>query len=445
MKNDTSSMVLTSTQSKCIFEMKLKLKLNNNVLLLAEVGFGKSVVSLHFAVAGGFNKVIYVTQAGLIASVPTHKDLEVVPLSYSKFRCNSKSLNKKTERLALTKAKELIGDIDSNTLIVFDEADMIKGGINSQTGIVYLALRYLYPNTCFLLMSGTMVTTSHNDIIPFLMTFEEIKAKTFGEYIANYKQLRSQYVVDVPVPALSRFATIQKDINKEQLLKLWGSLILKYNKVRDGKDIKLNFKYIECKTNETTLSYVSRLKTQKVLNTSHGKSEYTINTSAYAADGVFITDKGVLTNLDNDKLVKMEKLITGKTIVLVAFLASVDVIVEYLTINHKLLKVFVFSGDMEAIEQFKACPTRCILLSTVPSLSTGYNLDEADTIIYYSVTYNTKDLIQSLGRIDRKTTTRDKTYYFLYSQLDKRRLMKILEGVNNYHSEFGFNLDLPKL
>ena len=150
-------------------------------------------------------------------------------------------------------------------------------------------------------------------------------------------------------------------------------------------------------------------------------------------------------NFDNDKLHKMEKLVTGKTIVLTAFIESLNLIQDFLNKKHRQLKVFVFNGDTSVIEEFKQCKTRSILLSTLPALSTGYNIDEADTIIYYSVTYNTKDLIQSLGRIDRKTTTRDKTYHFLYNKLDKKRLFKVLQNVQSYHSEFGFKIDLPNI
>ena len=450
MVSNITNYILPSGQESAYQDISKKLEANYNCILLGEVGFGKSVVSLHTAYRLGFKRVIYITQAGLVKDAPTHDKLDVKVISYSKFRCGSKSLSKKTKRLALEKAQELVGNNVNHpldTIFIFDEADAIKGGLNSQQGIVYLAMRYIYSKYPFLLMSGTLITTSHTDSIPFLMTFEKVDTSktTFEGFLEVYKQLRAKYVVDIPIPKISRFATIPQDINKEQLLLEWDRLSLRYNKVRDGGDIKLSFNYVECETNPNTLSYISRLKSGKILNTTHGKSTYTVNSNAYASDGVFITDKDVMFNFDNDKLHKMEKLVTGKTIVLTAFIESLNLIQEFLNKKHRQLKVFVFNGDTSVIEEFKQCKTRSILLSTLPALSTGYNIDEADTIIYYSVTYNTKDLIQSLGRIDRKTTTRDKTYHFLYNKLDKKRLFKVLQNVQSYHSEFGFKIDLPNI
>jgi superfamily II DNA or RNA helicase len=442
-KEDIYYRQLYPNQREVVDQAKEIIHSHGGVLLNAEIGFGKGTVALKTAEELGYTNILYITEPRLVKGIEHHSLMNVVTLPYSQLKLDKNSL------LAVEKkVLELTKDIDESYFIIADEVHNV-GNVDSQRGKLFVALRHRLKSNPFVAMSGSIKPTYNQQLVPFLYYVPSAHLNTDLKTI--YKNIKSEcdyYSPKVAIPHINRFATQTTDAHTDKLVELLDQFTVKAGKIRAG-EITLYETVVTCPLPaHDFIKKMSRLKGDRAVELPNDEFiKYHASQFQRAADGYILKEtlhgeRSVLKFTKNPKIEAVKKILakqTGKVIVLCAFRECAELVAESLGVLHYDVSLPKSKAE-EMIQTFKDSAEHNVLVSTLSALSTGYNLDEADTIIYYSLFQDLKSCTQSFGRIDRATSTRDKHYYFL--QLDwsweKDKVSGIRRRMEEIAKDFGF-------
>jgi len=419
------------------------LKEQGGALLQGNMGFGKGSLSLITAYELGYTNVLYITEPRLIPHIEYHSKLNVKALPFSKMK-----LEKNSIKCVESVAKELLKGVDSSYFVIVDECSAISN-YTSQRGRVFLKIRHLLRDNPFILMSGTIKPNNNAQLVPYLYTVPNRYVGVMGyrEMLKRIGEDCERYCPKIPIPHVSRFAFKREDVFTDELKEYIATFTVKADKVRVA-DINLYEKILSCPCSDEFIEMAKRLKESGAIGLDDGRFvNYHANQLQRLADGYYnaINPETGITKSEelsfNPKILALKKLLPklkNKVIILTAFRESARLVANHF--NSLLYDVSSSKKDQtKVMDEFKHGSCN-IIVSTVSALSTGFNLDMADNIVYYSLGYNIKDYIQSQGRIDRATSTRSKYYYYLHLDwaYEKARLRKIREKMQRINADFGF-------
>ena len=449
-----SNYTLESHQEKASNEIVDNLSDKSGWILKGEVGAGKTLTSLSVPVKMGYTRVVYVTLASLPTPVEYYPDMNIIRLSYSKFRHGKNSSQSK-----LKAARKLISDYDikEGDFFIWDECDAIRK-MDSQRTQVALAIRWLMKDSKMLFMTGTIRPTCNSNIIPYLGSCTGLHARcdSLKQFYDSLEGIINQYAPKQYTPWISRHAYHRLSVNSKELREKLSKYETTLEKVRDNTELgvteEISWSYL---TNDTK-SYIKRLKNarNKTIKVNRRECvEYSLNNVLRICDG-HLQVKDLYTNklryVDQEKCPKFDSFYgllgktAGKKVVLTRYRNSskyikdkLDGLGRHCVYYDAELKE---SEKEEAIVEFKQSNKEAVLVSTVAALSTGFNLDDADTLIFYSVPFSYREVEQSLGRIDRKTSVNDKKFVWMCTDntQEQEAMQKVYDKVNESMEEWGF-------
>jgi hypothetical protein len=407
-------------------------------------------MSVSIAKELGYQNVLYITEPSL--SIPHEiPDLNIVKLSYSKFRKKRNSV-----KSTLESARKLVDGIDNSYFIIADEFTNVKN-IDSQTTQVWLAIRHLLSTNPLLMMSGTIRTTYNRDLIPIIFSMSMYaQAMSFSDLLKHVRNMSDRYTAKVPIPHVHKHATKFKDQNTDELKKRTEQYLVEVRTTRN-KPITLYERQVEIAMPQTMFNFLRKLRKQNGYALNDGTFVRYVGDSSLRrlCDGhIEILDPNysayepvMVRNSTDDRKVECIRAIAerhseSKIIILTSYTDSIEHLADRLCGgNYEGITVQGSStpeNTHRLIDNFKSSNCK-FLIGTVQKLSTGHDIDEADVIIYHSAPSAYKDLEQAYGRIDRKTTTRNKYYYWLYYDIyEKEKVIARLSTVEDSMINWGF-------
>ena len=448
-KANFKNFILEPFQEKAVNSVLDKFKSLNTVLLNGNMGTGKSILSITVADRLKASNVIYFTEPRLISGIINHDNMDIVAIPYSKLRHTRHRTKKVNLANALKSAKEIIKqhNLKKDSVILGDEIHNIKN-IASQRGLVFICLWVLleFPKT--LLFSGTIKSSTNSDLLVYLV----MANRNYNSIEGLLKELETKkykYIREVPMPFVSKFATKEEDINTDELKKELNNIVVRCDTITDGN---INM-YIKLKTIDTPKTFndkLNKLKRETILTLPNNRViNYSYQQMIRLCDG-YVNSSNMFNCKDTEIVVSKNKFkinylqellktVKGQVIILCAYRYSAKLVSEH--IGDSILYDIQDNKKVceNKMQDFKEGKYKA-LISTVSALSTGFNLDNADTMIYYSINDNQKDFNQSIYRITRKTSVRDKYYYFLLTntEFEKNRINKALEKLKTNQTNFGF-------
>jgi SNF2 family DNA or RNA helicase len=105
---------------------------------------------------------------------------------------------------------------------------------------------------------------------------------------------------------------------------------------------------------------------------------------------------------------------SDKIIVATWFVPAADILEAEISKKYKVERIKADLKDVDrdkAVQRFKTCKEKCVLVGTIKVMSEGINADECDHIIFCDKSWVPKDNEQLIDRIHRMTSTRTKNYY----------------------------------
>lgn len=445
MREDVLHRACFPNQRQAIEEAKTILSKYRGCVLNGEIGAGKGQVSLTLAYELGYKNVLYITEPRLVSEIEYHSGLNLITLKYSELKLTKNSL-----LCIQSTIKELTKDIDESYFVICDEVSNISNP-DSQRGRLFLALRAKLSNNPFLLMSGTLKPAYNEQLVPYLYcSYNDLISYDLKTLYSSVKSTCDYYSPKVPISHVNRFATKTTDAHTDELKAKLDKITVRLEKVRKG-DIKLYEHFITCSIDKEVTSKARVLKTSGMVKSKdveypiikyHASQFQRIADGYILADNIDSTDRKVIEFPHNSKIEACRDILESKknekVIILCAFRECAEMVAKKLNAIH--YDVTLNNKEAERlIEEFKTSEKN-VLVSTLSALSTGFNLDEANTIVYYSLFYDFKACEQSFGRIDRATSTQDKHYYFLITDWhwEETKANKILSKLCEIREDFGF-------
>jgi superfamily II DNA/RNA helicase len=123
----------------------------------------------------------------------------------------------------------------------------------------------------------------------------------------------------------------------------------------------------------------------------------------------FLTDK-----------IRFLKTIKNKSIIFTQFTHTAEYLASLL--NAKCHTGAITSKESKCIVTSFKTAKEGLLIATIDSLSTGFDIETCDQIIFYSFSYNYANFIQSFDRIHRITSVKNKNYLFLIYNDERNKL-----------------------
>tara|TARA_R110000851_G_C13091548_1_gene566946 strand:- start:619 stop:1971 length:1353 start_codon:yes stop_codon:yes gene_type:complete len=415
-------------------------------ILCGQVGSGKTITSVYIANQLKSKHILLITEARL--PVFDTSDFEygvdnITKLSYSKFLVKTKS-----QKAILTKAKELKASLPVDLdFIILDEVHNIKSYEDSQRGRLFIYFMSLF-NIPVLGMTGTLITNNYMEAFSIL-AMKRLYPYSDPQVVLDLIASDEYKYLNFEVNPFSKYKP--KKVSNPRRLEDFSKLVKNnchyLRKIQLENEIKLYENFYVIETPVKFKKVHAELKREKAIIAPSGiKALVTSNDVLQKMSDGWV-DSEILSDWNKYrtvirplKLNTLKKILskTQKTILMTKYILSRDILEKEL-INYK---VFVYTGvskkNKVLIEDFKSYKGDAILLTTLQAISTGFNLDEARDIIFYSVPYRYTDIIQAYARIDRLNSTQDKTYHWLSTDLEYEVTEKIFKKVVNAKNQFGF-------
>ena len=261
----------------------------------------------------------------------------------------------------------------------------------------------------------------------------------------SYNVALASYCEKQLTPWISRFAYNYVDKNTDKLKSYLKPFWVKKEVEIEEKNIEINEILVKCLASSTLKKNLRKLQGKdKALEFAPGRYVEKVQDHSLQriCDGFLETTEGEIIEIANNVKINfvknlMENNNKDKFLILTAYRESMKLI-------QRRLDCYIYDSldkdrDTE-FDKFIKSTTSCALVSTVATLSTGFNLDCADHLIFYSLCNNTNDIIQAKGRINRRTSTRDKYYYYLFLDVatEENKIKTKLDKIKDLEKSFGF-------
>lgn len=385
--------------------------------LFLDMGLGKTLLSLKIAeimVEKNISNVVLIIPPGLKAnwlkeiSENTHlNNVEILPYSM----------------LSLGKGVDVLKQIKNDTLVIFDEAHSIKNPKSKRTKNILKILKTIDPY--ILMLTGT---PSPRSILDMWIYCEVLNAWS-GNMKLNYFQFSNIYAewVDIKTSTIS----FKKQIGEKNREVLMMGLRDKVFFLKKEEVLDLPDKMYETIVYDLSAEQKKLLKNLKneAISQVEPTQEYILATihnflmicsgfcnARYSKDGDKYKEVQVNVLKTNPKLNALKDLLMGnekKIIIFCTYRKEIELISEMLgsmkesyVVRHGGLNQ---TDKEDVLEQFKTTDVK-YMLATVQSTSTGLNITECDTIIYFNNTHDLTHRLQSEDRIHRIGQTSKCTY-----------------------------------
>lgn len=395
----------------------------------SQVGSGKTLMCLESFKTSGLKKLVIVCLSSKVEDfVEDGKEqgIKITALNGTPKKRGEILLDKKTKHVAVSfqsswRTPELVGFIDKDTFVVFDESQCIANRTSKVTKF-WIKLAPKAGHTY--LMSGTPVSNGQME-----QWFSQLRIA--GLYKESWKAFRERYCIEQKqYMGGNSFNAIVGYKNMDELNDL-----LKQHSVAIMRDNKLV-------PNEITYTVKSPIMVKRLLQFR-----------------TYETDKGDIIELDNpSKLFNALRIASNGFVPKVAKTAKnsktdrlKDILEEtkgervvigyYYTetcnrLKHELVKlgrpVSVYNGnekDLQAWEEHEDA----IVLVQYKAGSTGVNfMSTSHIMVFYELPLSSITFQQMQGRIARHTSTHDPLYYYLVADnpIEKKVYDSIMNGVD---------------
>lgn len=370
----------------------------NNVLNADEMGLGKTFQAIATAILSNAEKTIIIVPSALI-STWINDGFKPFGLLKEIQTANNKSklTNKKFTVVSYNYFRENLGKIKefNPDLFIFDEVHYLKN--DSGRGKAGSIIRKLFPDKKFILLSGTPITNSFDDL---MRLFELLKIEI--EHLKFLQHLLKQDKRDIPEDVIN---AIQKQINEKTIRRI----------KEDVEKLPNKFKrliYLELKDED--------------------EGEYKKIARNIKKNGFSTKERQYLAKIKINYIKDIIKLLLDKNLKVILFFNFLDTAKEVKkhfqdlkTINGKVTK----KKRQKIIKDFKQSDKAELLAMSLKIGGTGYNLTECKDIVFLELDWNPANLKQAEDRIYRKKQKND--VYIYYFVLISKAIATIEETIFN--------------
>lgn len=433
-----NNLTLTKTQREAIDFCKDK----NKTIIAIEPGCGKTISSLYIAKLKVFKKIYLITPPKLTSFDDDNNKFfdgyfDINKISHGVFKSDKKRPKrfKKNEKIEFYRKiynnAEIISD---EYIIIIDEAHKFKN-IESTRTLALFAFLHKNWHRNVLMLTGTLRPNLNSDASTVAnmcdLWFDLYKPchnqsfDSFLEYCDNIEKVSYYFSPKIQDGMYFKRQNRHTDIlyNKLKEITFFAEKGIKSKKI---------INYIDFDLTSMQKTLFRNMKGREVLYVGSFKANVNHQSKSRVRDGhLFLNhyrDNQTKEMTFTTNKMNYLKSIKNKSIIFTQFSFTA----EYLA---KELDAYCHTGKMnnkeskDTIDSFLSNKDKH-LIATIDSLSTGFNLEECDQIIFYSFSYNYANFIQSFDRIHRIISTRDKRYMFLVYEDEKIKLNKALEKMN---------------
>lgn len=427
-------LTLTETQQESLKFCEDK----NKAILALEPGCGKTIASLSIAKMKGFKKIYLITPPKLTSFHDDNEKhfnnyFEIEHVSHGAFKSDEKKNNKNKKNLKLNlyaNAKT----IDKDYFIIIDEAHKFKNIESTRTLALY-ALLHKNNDLPILMLTGTLRPNMNCDASTLACMMNYWFYKDEPLHYDDFESFKNR-VKEITAISYYYSPSIQD-----------GMFFKRENKYTDElyQELK-NVAFFAKKTNtaKKIIQYKQFYYTsmqQTLLQNMNGRSSLLIGsfktnvnhqTKSRVRDGHLLLkhirdDLKKEMTFDTHKF-KFLKTIKDKAIIFTQFTHTAEFLASKLKATCHTGKI-TSKESKSIVKSFKEAKSG-LLIATIDSLSTGFDIETCDKIIFYSFSYNYANFIQSFDRIHRITSVKDKRYLFLVYNDEKNKLQKALEKMD---------------
>lgn len=358
-------------------------RMHNGCVLVGGVGSGKSRTSLAYVYLKVLKGQIKINDKGKFAYPPKWKDVFIIT--------TAKKRDSKEWEMELLPFLDMIEHttVDSwnnikkyesiqNAIFIFDEQRAVGRGTWAKTFIK------IAKNNHWILLTATPGDT-WNDLVPLFLA---------NGYYKNRSQFNLNHVVFKPY---MKFPVIDHYVNESRLMLYRKEMIVKL-----GRQIiieKKNFK-IPCKYNKDTYKQIWKDRwdpydEQPIQET--GKLCYLLRRSV---------------NEDLSRIAELHKVLDEHPRVIIFYNFSTELHLLQQTLSKWNIPYSGWNG-----ESHDPLPTTesWAYLCQYTAAAEGWNCITTDTIVFFSLNYSYKTMIQAAGRIDRSNTPFKMLYYYYFT------------------------------
>lgn len=392
----------------------------------SQVGSGKTLMALESFKASLYKKLVIVCLPSKVRDWTldgAEQGLDIKPLDSTPKRRGDVLRDPQTQLVAISfqsswRTPELIGFIDKDTMIVFDESQCIA---NRTSKVTKFWMAHAKKAGHTYLMSGTPISNGMME-----QWFSQLKIA--GHYKGTWKSFRERYCVEtMQFMAGKQFTQITGYRNVDEL-----ETILKEHSVAIKRDNKLIPSDIVIKVKSPKMYDV--IKKLRTFEKDNGEI-VALDTPSALFNGLRMSSNGYLTGID--KVAKNNKLDRLKDLLEECEGERVVITYQYVESYERLRAMIdrplsVYNGstkDLTAWNEYE----NAVLLVQHQAGSTGVNfMDIAHIMVFYEMPLSSIGYEQMKGRIARHTSTEDPVYYHLLADniTEQRIYDSVTNGVN---------------
>jgi superfamily II DNA or RNA helicase len=419
-------LTLTKTQQEALKFCENK----NKAILAMEPGCGKTITSLSIAKMKGFKKIYLVTPPKLTSfddDNAKHFDnyFEITKVSHGAFKSDEKKTNKnkKNYNMNLYSNAESLND---DYFIIIDEAHKFKNIESTRTLALY-AMLHKNNELPMLMLTGTLRPNMNCDASTLACMMDYWFYKDTPRYDNDFDsfQERIKQITSVSYyysPSIQDGMFFKRENRyTEELYQSLKNIAFFAKKTNEAKKI-INAKMFNYTSMQRSL--LNQMNGRSSLLIGGYKTKINHQTKSRVRDGhlllshIYEDKKREMTFL-TDKI-RFLKTIKNKSIIFTQFTHTA----EYLAflLNAKCHTGAITSKESKCIVTSFKTAKEGLLIATIDSLSTGFDIETCDQIIFYSFSYNYANFIQSFDRIHRITSVKNKNYLFLIYNDERNKL-----------------------
>jgi len=422
-----SSLKLTKTQQESLEFCKEK----DKAILALEPGCGKTISAISIAKMKGYKKVYLITPPKLKSFDDDNLKnfnnyFKIKKVSHGSF----KSRFNKSERVRQSQIDlDLYNSapiIDKDYIIVIDEAHKFKNIESNKTRSLYALLHKNHEIPCFML-TGTIRPNMNCDASNLACMndfwFYKDKPKHDNSFESFVNRLKIITSISYYFSPLIKDGMFFKRINRHT-----DSLYRDIKKIaffakKDNKSKKI-IKSVKFKYTSMQSSLLDQMKGRKSILVGSFRTNVTHQSKSRVMDGHLLL-KHIYENQNKEinfvtNKTKYLKEFKGKAIVFTQFIHTARYLAKELQCDCHIGKLSNKKSN-DIVKRFLSSDTG-LLIATIDSLSTGFDMERCNNIIFYSFSYNYANFIQSFDRIHRIVSTEDKNYTFLIYDDEEKKL-----------------------
>ena len=434
-------LTLTQTQQDALSFCENK----NKAILALEPGCGKTITSLAIAKMKGFKKIYLITPPKLTSfedDNAKHFDnyFEITKISHGAFKSNEKKTNKNKKNYNINLYLNA-DQLNDDYFIIIDEAHKFKNIQSTRTLALY-ALLHKNNNLPMLMLTGTLRPNMNCDAstLGCMMDFWFYKNKPrysndFDSFAQRIKEITSVSYYYSPSIQDGMFFK-RENRYTDELYDSLKNIAFFAKKTNNAKKI-INAKMFHYTSMQRSL--LEQMNGRASLLIGSFKTKVNHQTKSRVRDGhlllshIYENTKREMTFL-TDKI-RFLKTIKNKSIIFTQFTHTAEFLAS--TLKAKCHTGAISSKESKNIVASFKTQKDGLLIATIDSLSTGFDIETCDQIIFYSFSYNYANFIQSFDRIHRITSVNNKNYLFLIYDDERKKLDTALSKMDLHFKWLG--------